>query len=114
MNKISKIEKHEVYRWRLSPKLKAELEAAAKNEKASIDSILDRVMREWLAKRPHPLSEREDVEEQRRLQQRAMKVIGTVSIGRGPFTDERVREIMGERLEKKHRASQRRAPGRSR
>ena len=66
MNKISKIDKGEVYRWRLSPKLKAELEAAAKDEGTSIDTILDRVMREWLAKRPRPLSAVEDAEEQRR------------------------------------------------
>jgi hypothetical protein len=113
MNKISKIDKG-VYRWRLSPKLKAELEAAAKDENASIDTILDRVMREWLATRPRPLGEVEDAEDQRRLRQRAMKVVGTASIGLGPYTNERVREIMGEQLEKRHRASQRRASWRSR
>jgi|SRR6476646_11410928 hypothetical protein len=109
MNKMSK---SEVYSWRLTPELKMQLEAAARDEKASIGIILDRVVREWLAKRP--LSEGDDAEQQRQLRERAMKAVGTVSIGLGPYTNERVREVMGEQLEKKHRASQRRAPRRSR
>jgi len=36
MNKISKVVKGEAYRWRLSRKLKRQLEAAAKDEKASL------------------------------------------------------------------------------
>ena len=42
MNKISKIGKGNVYTWRPSAKLKRELEAAAKDERASIDAILGR------------------------------------------------------------------------
>ena len=38
MNKIGKIGKGEVYRWRLSPKLKAKLEAAAKDEEPALTS----------------------------------------------------------------------------
>ena len=109
MNKMSK---SEVYSWRLATELKMQLEAAARDEKTSVGSILDRVVREWLAKRP--LSEEDDAEQQRRLRERAMKAVGTVSIGLGPYTNERVREVMGEQLEKKHRVSQRRAPRRSR
>lgn len=109
MNKMSK---SEVYSWRLTPALKAELEAAARDEETSIGTILDRVVREWLARRPS--SEEDDAEQQRQLRERAMKVVGTVSIGLGPYTNERVREVMGEQLEKKHRASQRRASRRSR
>ena len=104
--------KSEVYSWRLTPELKKQLEAAARDEKTSIGTVLDRVLRKWLAKRP--LSEEDDAEQQRRLRERAMKAVGTVSIGLGPYTNERVREVMGEQLEKKHRASQRRAPRRSR
>ena len=104
--------KSEVYSWRLTPELKKQLEAAARDEKTSIGAVLDRVVREWLAKRP--LSGEDDAEQQRRLRERAMKAVGTVSIGLGPYTNERVREVMGEQLEKKHRASQRRAPRRSR
>ena len=104
--------KSEVYSWRLSPELKMRLEAAARDEKTSIGTILDRVVREWLAKRTP--SEEEDAEQQRQLRKRAMKATGTASIGLGPYTNERVREVMGEQLEKKYRASQRRAPRRSR
>jgi hypothetical protein len=109
MNKLSK---SEVYSWRLTRELKIQLEAAARDEKTSIGTVLDRVVREWLAKRT--FSEEDDAEQQRRLRERAMKAVGTASIGLGPYTNARVREVMGEQLEKKHRASQRRAPRRSR
>jgi hypothetical protein len=111
MNKMSK---STTYSWRLSTELKARLEAAARDEKSDVGAILDRVVGEWLAKRPRELTAEEEAEEQRRLHERAMKAIGTASIGLGPYTNTRVREVMGERLEKKHRASQRRAPKRSR
>lgn len=109
MNRMSK---SEVYSWRLSTELKTKLEAAAKDEKTSIGTILDRAVREWLDARVP--SDEDDAEQQRRLRERAMKAIGTASIGLGPYTNERVRQVMGEQLEKKHRASQRRAPRRSR
>jgi hypothetical protein len=137
---MSRASKREVYSWRLSAKLKAELEAAARDEKANIDTILDRLVREWLAKRVRIMSyddeqgmrhsglmERpsrykrgrppatgEDAERQRQLRDAALKAAGTVSIGLGPYTNQRVREVMGEALEKKYRESQRRAPRRSR
>jgi hypothetical protein len=111
MNKMSKTA---TYSWRLSTDLKARLEAAARDEKTEVGAILERVVREWLAKRPRELTAEEDAEEQRRLRERVMKAIGTASIGLGPYTNARVREVMGEQLEKKHRASQRRAPRRSR
>jgi hypothetical protein len=118
MNKIGKIDKGEVYRWRLSPKLKAELEAAAKDENASIDSILDRAMREWLAKRApraeRAPSEEEDAVQQRRLRERLLKAVGTVSVGGPSATNAEVRKVMGEYLERKYRESQRRAPRRPR
>ncbi len=110
MNKMSK---SEVYSWRLSTDLKMRLEAAARDEKTSIGAVLERVVREWLAKRAS--SEEDDAEQQRRLRERAMKVIGTISVDLGgSATNERVREVMGEQLMKKYRASQRRAPKRAR
>jgi hypothetical protein len=111
MNKVSK---SATYSWHLSADLKARLEAAAREEKADIATILDRVVREWLARRPRQLTPEEDAEEQRRLREQMMKAIGTASIGLGPYTNARVREVMGAELERKHRASQRRAPRRSR
>ena len=107
MNKMSK---REVYGWRLSTKLKMELEAAARDEKTGIDTILDRLVREWLSKRP--LSEEDDEARQRRLHAQARLAIGTVSVGGPSATNAEVRKVMGEFLEAKHRDSQRRAPRR--
>ena len=111
MNKISK---STVFSWRLRTDLKARLEAAAREEKADVATILDRVVREWLAKRPRQLTPEEDAEEQRRLRERAMKAIGTVSLDLPSATNAEVRKVMGEQLMKKYRASQRRAPKRDR
>jgi hypothetical protein len=111
MNKMSK---STVFSWRLRADLKARLEAAAREEKADVATILDRVVREWLAKRPRQLTPEEDAEEQRRLRERAMKTIGTVSLNLPSATNAEVRKVMGEQLMKKYRASQRRAPKRDR
>ena len=107
---MNKMNKSEVYSWRLEPALKAELEAAARSEKTNLANILDRLARQWLGTRQ--LSEEEDAEQQRRLRERVLKAVGTVSIGGPSATNKRVRQVMGEYLEKKHRASQRRAPRR--
>ena len=111
---MTKPAKSRAYRWRPSPRLQAELAAAAKAERTSVDAILNRLVREWLAKRPRQLSAEEDAEEQRRLRERVMKAVGTVSIGGPSATNAEVRRVMGEYLEAKYRASQRRAPRRSR
>jgi hypothetical protein len=104
MNKMSK---SEVYSWRLSPALKTQLEAAAREEKTSVALLLERMARDWLdAHMPN------DAEEQRRLHARARAAIGTVSIGGASATNANVRAAMGETLEKKYRASHRRAPRR--
>jgi hypothetical protein len=55
-----------------------------------------------------------DAEEQRRMREALLAVAGTASIGLGPYTNERVRQVMGEVLEERYRASQRRATRRSR
>jgi hypothetical protein len=110
---MNKMTKNEVYSWRLSTDLKMRLEAAARDEKTSVSTILDRVVREWLAQRSQ--GEEDDAEQQRRLRERVMKVVGTISVDLGgSATNERVREVMGEQLMKKYRASQQRAPKRAR
>ena len=48
MNKMSK---SEVYSWRLSPALKAELEAAARAEKIPLSALLERLALDWLKDR---------------------------------------------------------------
>jgi hypothetical protein len=98
---MSRMTKSEVYSWRVSPDLKMKLEAAARDEKLSVGALLERIAREWL--REHRLN---DEEEQRRLRERVMRTIGTASIGLGPYTNERVRQVVTENLERKRRASQ--------
>lgn len=97
---MNKMTKSEVYSWRVTPALKAELEAAASEEKISLSALLERLAREWLEKRMP-----DDAEQQRRLHERARQAIGIVSIGGDSATNKRVREVMGEILEKKYRAS---------
>jgi hypothetical protein len=133
---MSRARKHEAYSWRLSPKLKAELEAAARDEKASVDAVLSRLVREWLAGRVRSSSadnqysglmedpalykgagrsptKKGDAEKQRRLHEMARRAMGTASVGGPSATNAEVRKVMGEVLEAKYRASQRRAPRRS-
>ena len=110
MNKMSK---SEVYSWRLSPALKAELESAARAQKTNVSALLERLVRDWLANRE--LTVEEDAEQQERLRERLLRAAGTISADLGgSATNERVRQVMGEALMKKYRASQRRAPKRSR
>ncbi len=110
MNKMSK---SEVYSWRLARDLKMQLEAAARDEKTSVGAVLERVVREWLKSRAS--LDEDEAEQQRRLRERVLKAAGTISVDLGgSATNERVREVMGEYLMKKYRASQRRAPKRAR
>lgn len=107
MNKMSK---SEVYSWRMTPALKADLEAAAQAEKTNVASVLERLVRNWLATRR--LSDEEDAEQQR-LRAAVIAAAGKYKGPAASATKERVRHIMGQQLMKKWRASQRRAPGRS-
>jgi len=102
MNKMSK---SEVYSWRLSTELKTKLEAAARDEKTSIGAVLERVVREWLD--AHKSGAEDDADEQRRLRERVMRTVGTASVGLGPYTNERVRRVITENLERKYGANRR-------
>jgi hypothetical protein len=111
MNKMSK---SEVYSWRITPALKAEIEAAARQEKTTVALLLERMARDWLE--AHMA---DDDEEQRRLRKQLFKAIEEISSAKipgphiGSATNKRVREVMGERLMSKYREAQRRAPRRS-
>jgi hypothetical protein len=96
--------KSKVYSWRVSPDLKMRLEDAARNEKLSVGSLLERIACEWLSDR-----RLNDDEQQQRLRERVMRTVGKASIGLGPYTNERVRQVITENLERKRRASQREA-----
>jgi hypothetical protein len=164
MSKERKIGKRPILNWRLSPKLKEQLEAAARDEKVSLDAVLSRIARAWLATRlgagdasnltrgraasmeragfceeadayvpgaddararasqrrasggPNRRQRKAagDAEQQRQLREQLLRAAGTVSIGGPSATNAEVRRVMGEYLEAKYRASQRRAPRRSR
>lgn len=92
--------KTEVYSWRLDPDLKQRLERAARAEKVSIGGLLDRIARDWLGR--HRLEEDEEAL-QRRLHAEAMKWVGSVRLGEGPYTRERVRARVRARLMEKRR-----------
>jgi hypothetical protein len=90
--------KTEVYSWRLDADLKQRLEAAARDEKTTIGGLLDRIAREWLD-RHRPDEDEEAL--QRRLHAAAEEVIGTISVGEGPYTRQRIRERIRARLVEK-------------
>jgi hypothetical protein len=96
MNKMSKIGKGEVYTWRPGAKLKMALEAAAKDENASVDAVLERAVREWLARRP------KKKKEQAGKRAALMACAGYYEGDGTSATNERVREVVGEYLEAKH------------
>lgn len=105
MNKMSK---SEVYSWRLTPRLKMALEAAARDEKLPLSTFLERMAEDWLKEHRS-----EDEAEQQRLRAAFLAAAGSF---KGPgisATNKRVRQVMGQQLMKKYRASQRRAPRRS-
>ena len=62
--------KSEVYSWRLSPDLKADLEAAAQRGRVSIARLLEHIAREWLKARASAAED--DEAEQERLRVVAM------------------------------------------
>ena len=106
MNKMSK---SEVYSWRITPALKADLEAAARAEKVPVSTLLERIVQKWLEERRSA----DDEDEQERMRAALMACAGTFKGPAVSATNERVRQVMGEQLMKKWRASQRRAPRRS-
>jgi hypothetical protein len=92
--------KTEVYSWRLSADLKEALEAEARRQDISVSALLDKIAREWVKK--HQKERLDDEAEQRRLHAEVAKFAGALSIGRGPYTNERVRKIIGEHLARKY------------
>ena len=85
--------KTEVYSWRLDADLKEELEAEARRRKKSVGALLDQYAREGIHK-AH--KRRFDESEEARIRARVEKAIGSVSLGLGPYTNERVHEAFAE------------------
>jgi hypothetical protein len=90
--------KSEVYSWRLTPELKAELEAAARAEKTSVSQIIEGVVRDWLATRERHY----DKDEQARIDRKLEACFGVFEGDGTSATNERIREIVGERIRAKH------------
>jgi hypothetical protein len=87
--------KTEVYSWRLSPHLKAELEEAARAEKKSVAELLDTIARDWLER--SKATEEDEEERQKRLHEVAMKFVGSIQ-GDHPGRAENARSLVRTRL----------------
>lgn len=90
--------KSEVYSWRLTPGLKADLERIARVRKLRLSALLDMAVREWLARNVQEIA---GDEEQKRLHAAAERWAGTFASGnrRGSRT---VRETVRKRLARKY------------
>ena len=71
--------KTEVYSWRLSPELKQALEAAARDEKASVSAVLERLVRVGL--RRSRKARRSEENEEARIRLAAMRHVGSLRGG---------------------------------
>jgi hypothetical protein len=94
MNKMSK---SEVYSWRLSPKLKAELERAAREENVPLSGLLERISREWLTGRKAA-----DDADQAHRRAALMACAGIIKGDGTSATNANVRKVIGDYLEAKH------------
>ena len=90
--------KSEVYSWRLSPGLKADLERAARARKMRLSVVLDMAVRDWLAKNAQDIA---DDEEQQRLHALAERYFGVIR-GKDPRRSERVSELIRKSLRRKY------------
>jgi len=91
--------KTEVYSWRLSPRLKMELEEAAQAERKSVAELLVQIAEDWL-RRCSGHSGSED-ERQRQLRDAAMKSVGTLQ-GSDPDRAANARSEIRARIARRH------------
>ena|SRR5262245_31182728 len=94
---MNKMNKSEVYSWRLTPALKTELERAARADGTSLATILERLTRDWLKQRKN-----NDEVEQERMRAALMACAGTYKGDGTSATNANVRKVMGEYLEAKY------------
>jgi hypothetical protein len=92
--------KTEVYSWRLSPETKSALEDAARREQATVASLLERIVQEWLGNWRRDGGA--DDEAQARLHRAVARTVGTIT-GKDPRRAERTGELVRQRL-RSHRA----------
>ncbi len=88
----------DVYSWRVSTDLKADLEREARRRNLSVSAVLDLAAREWLN---NSRADLQSEEEQLRLQQAAAKCFGSFASGK-PQRAENARETVRRRLRDRH------------
>jgi hypothetical protein len=91
--------KTEVYSWRLSPHLKAELEEAARAEKKSVAELLQQIAEDWL-ERSRVTEETED-DHQKQLHDVAIKFVGSIR-GETPGRAENARSLVQARIARRY------------
>jgi len=96
---MSYMQKTEVYSWRLSPRLKGELEEAARAEQKSMAELLEEIARQWLERFRD--SNGDDDERQRVLHEAVMKCAGTIR-GSDPNRAENARFLVRESIARRH------------
>ncbi len=94
---MSYMSKSAVYSWRLPPELKLALAEAARRNRESVASLLERIAQEWLARSSSP----EEEEEQRLLHARAAAYAGAIE-GDDPDRASNARQILRTRLAQRH------------
>jgi DNA polymerase III delta subunit len=93
------MKKTEVYSWRVAFDLKQTLEEAAKAEKVSLAQLLERIVSDWLNRRPQADDPEEAV--QQKLHQSASQAFGTIRGGdpnRSQEVSGRMKSKLRERL----------------
>src|SRR5262245_54778173 len=96
---MSYMQKTEVYSWRLSPRLKSDLEEAARTEQKSMAELLEEISREWLERFRSPNGDEE--ERQRVLHEAVMRCAGTIR-GSDPNRAENARFEVRRRIARRH------------
>jgi hypothetical protein len=91
--------KTEVYSWRLSPRLKSELEEAARAEQKSISELLEGIAQDWLVK--FKRGKGTEDERQRQIRDEAMKFVGSLR-GGNPDRAENARSEVRSRIARRH------------
>lgn len=90
--------KTEVYSWRVSTKVKMELEREARRRKTSVAAVLDLAAREWLQK---SASGSDGEAEQTKLHKSVSAVLGTLA-GSDPYRAENARSLIRDRIQRRY------------
>jgi len=88
----------EVYSWRLSGELKSDLEREARLRKATVSSVLENAVRDWLN---HSDTDASEDETQRRLHAAAAGCCGVIASGNSRRA-ETARAVLRKSLRRQH------------